>query len=191
MRLQYNFLALNIWFHPWSYMWPPRSGGWTAGHINTHTQAGGRDRRPEPDSPARSGSASPWSHEVKAATTKQGTRTNTQTSVSFLFPAVNGHHPSTLAEPGYRVTSWAVVSSHPLPEILFWVWLDHTCWVCVSETAVRQAGSALTCLWHKAVRGTADVLREKGVCYGWGREVCFGFGCLPEVFLMALSVSLI
>lgn len=38
-------------------------------------------------------------------------------------------------------------------------------WVSVSETAVREEGSALTCLWHRAVRGQVKVLGEEKAGY--------------------------
>ena len=38
-------------------------------------------------------------------------------------------------------------------------------WVFVSETAVREEVSALTCLWHRAVKGRVKVLGEEKAGY--------------------------
>ena len=50
-------------------------------------------------------------------------------------------------------------------EVLLLVWINQVVWVFVSETAVREEVSALTCLWHRAVKGRVKVLGEEKAGY--------------------------
>lgn len=102
-----------------------------------------------------------------------------------MFPAVNGHLRSALNETDYHLTSQEVISLHLMTEIVFSVLVD---WLLFSSTAGIEGGFALACLSPKAVRDPEAVLREEA---GDSRreEACSGFSCLPEVSLIAFSVS--
>lgn len=93
---------------------------------------------------------------------------------------------------GLYSTSREVISPHLIIQISLLLLIKLNSFLsclffCFPGTAVREEGSAFTCLCHRAVRGTGAV--QRGACYRWGREAGFGGECLPGLFLMALSVS--